>query len=173
MKLISLTRRSAVVAATLALVACAERTDETALPNDTTTAPAPAPGPPAAQVALFNPDSATRDQLRQVPNIDEQLADAIIAGRPFADMLAVDRILAPRLNDEQRRAIYRSVWKPIDLNTASREEILLIPDVDPRMPHEFDEYRPYSDMEQFRREIGKYVSAEEVARYERYVEIRR
>jgi hypothetical protein len=60
----------------------------------------------------------------------------------------------------------------MDLNTASREEILLIPDVDPRMPHEFDEYRPYTDMEQFRREIGKYVDADEVARYERYVEIK-
>jgi hypothetical protein len=68
--------------------------------------------------------------------------------------------------------VYRSLWKPIDLNTASREEILLIPDVDPRMPHEFDEYRPYTDIEQFRREIGKYVDADEVARYEKYVEIR-
>jgi hypothetical protein len=37
------------------------------------------------------------------------------------------------------------------------------------MAHEFDEYRPYADMDQFRREIGKYVDADEVARYEQYV----
>jgi hypothetical protein len=87
-------------------------------------------------------------------------------------MLAVDAVLASSLSAEQRTEVYRSLWKPIDLNTSSREEILLIPDVDPRMPHEFDEYRPYTDIEQFRREIGKYVDADEVARYEKYVEIR-
>ena len=31
---------------------------------------------------------------------------------------------------------------------------------------------PYSRIEQFRREIGKYVDDDEVARLERYVEIR-
>jgi hypothetical protein len=40
------------------------------------------------------------------------------------------------------------------------------------MRHEFEEYRPYTGMEQFRREIGKYVDDEEVARLERYVMIR-
>jgi len=40
------------------------------------------------------------------------------------------------------------------------------------MEHEFEEYRPYTNIERFRREIGKYVDAAEVARLERYVEIR-
>jgi hypothetical protein len=38
-----------------------------------------------------------------------------------------------------------------------------------RMMNEFREYRPYRSIEQFRFEIGKYVSKEEVARFERYV----
>jgi hypothetical protein len=37
------------------------------------------------------------------------------------------------------------------------------------MLHEFKEYRPYKTMDQFRREIGKYVDKKEVARLERYV----
>ena len=37
------------------------------------------------------------------------------------------------------------------------------------MLHEFKEYRPYRAIEQFRREIGKYVDEQEVARLERYV----
>ncbi|MGH7448476.1 MAG: hypothetical protein ACRELT_12990 [Longimicrobiales bacterium] len=151
--------------------ACVERTEETAIPAD----PEAAPEQPAAQVqdTLVNPETASRDELLRVPHVDETLAAAIIAGRPYDDMLAVDSVLAVSLSEEQRREAYRSLWKPMDLNTASREEILLIPDVDSRMPHEFDEYRPYTDMEQFRREIGKYVDAAEVARYESYVEIRR
>ena len=37
------------------------------------------------------------------------------------------------------------------------------------MLREFKEYRPYEGLEQFRREIGKYVSEAEVARFEHYV----
>ena len=40
------------------------------------------------------------------------------------------------------------------------------------MQHEFEEYRPYTSMAQFRREIGKYVDEDEVERLARYVEIR-
>lgn len=154
--------------------ACADQTDDTALPADTAGVPEIS-GTPAQQPqdpAMLNPETASREQLLQVTHIDAALADELIAARPYNDMLAVDRILARSLSEEQREEVYPLLWKPIDINTASREEILLIPDVDPRMPHEFDEYRPYTDIEQFRREIGKYVDAEEVARYERYVEIR-
>jgi len=61
----------------------------------------------------------------------------------------------------------------IDLNTATDAEILSIPGVGQRMLHEFKEYRPYTSMDQFRREIGKYVDKAEVARLEQYVTIKR
>ena len=65
--------------------------------------------------------------------------------------------------------IYQNIFIPINLNTASRENILLIPGVGRRMAHEFEEYRPYSNLEQFRREIGKYVNEQEVLRLQMYV----
>jgi DNA uptake protein ComE-like DNA-binding protein len=58
---------------------------------------------------------------------------------------------------------------PINLNTASDADILSIPNLGQRMLGEFKEYRPYKAMQQFRREIGKYVDDKEVARLERYV----
>ncbi|HUQ19291.1 MAG TPA: hypothetical protein VM099_06725 [Gemmatimonadaceae bacterium] len=61
--------------------------------------------------------------------------------------------------------------KKINLNTATDAEILAIPGMGPRMLREFKEYRPYTSMEQFRREIGKYVDKKEVARLEQYVYI--
>jgi DNA uptake protein ComE-like DNA-binding protein len=64
------------------------------------------------------------------------------------------------------------LFLPINLNTASKEEIMLVPGMSRKMAHEFDEYRPYTSLEQFRREIGKYVNENEVARLERYIEIR-
>ena len=58
----------------------------------------------------------------------------------------------------------------LDVNTASADELLnTIPGMGKKMVHEFEEYRPYKSIQQFRREIGKYVSPEQVAEYEKYV----
>jgi DNA uptake protein ComE-like DNA-binding protein len=57
----------------------------------------------------------------------------------------------------------------VNLNTATEEEFLAIPNVGDQMAHEFDEYRPYVSIQQFRQEIGKYVDEEQVAAYEEYV----
>jgi hypothetical protein len=128
---------------------------------------------PGAAGALLDPNTATRDQLAAVPGMTPGAADALVAGRPYASMLAVDAALAKaQLDSAARRAVYGRVFRPIDLNAATGPEILLIPGVGPRMRHEFEEYRPYRTIERFRREIGKYVDEAEVARLERYVAIR-
>jgi DNA uptake protein ComE-like DNA-binding protein len=61
---------------------------------------------------------------------------------------------------------------PININTATDAQILAIPGMGPRMLREFKEYRPYKSIEQFRREIGKYVDKAEVARLEQYIVIK-
>jgi DNA uptake protein ComE-like DNA-binding protein len=58
---------------------------------------------------------------------------------------------------------------PINLNTASDEEILSIPGTGNRMLREFKEYRPYSSIAQFRRELGKYVDEAQVTEWQKYV----
>jgi DNA uptake protein ComE-like DNA-binding protein len=60
----------------------------------------------------------------------------------------------------------------INLNTATDAELMSIPGMGPRMLREFKEYRPYTSIEQFRREIGKYVDKAEVARFEQYITIK-
>ena len=60
---------------------------------------------------------------------------------------------------------------PINLNTATDEDLLTIPGAGPRMVKEFKEYRPWKTKEQFDKEIGKYVGAKETARFWRYVVI--
>ena len=57
----------------------------------------------------------------------------------------------------------------LNLNTATREQFLTVPGVGDRMVREFEEYRPYVSVAQFRREIGKYVSQEQVSAYLQYV----
>ena len=130
-----------------------------------------AAGTATAAGAMLDPNAATKEQLTAVPGMTAAAADALIAGRPYSDMVAVNKALAS-LSADARKQVYAKVWKPIDLNTAKGEEILLIPGVGPKMRHEFEEYRPYRNIEQFRREIGKYVDKDEVARLEQYVMIR-
>ncbi len=57
----------------------------------------------------------------------------------------------------------------LNLNTATGDEFRTIPGVGDRMVHEFEEYRPYASIQQFRREIGKYVDEAQVAAYEQYL----
>lgn len=58
----------------------------------------------------------------------------------------------------------------LNLNTASGDEFLAaIPGFGSRMVREFQEYRPYISIQQFRQEIGKYVDDTQVAEYEKYV----
>jgi DNA uptake protein ComE-like DNA-binding protein len=56
-----------------------------------------------------------------------------------------------------------------NLNTATEEEFLTVPNVGARMVREFFEYRPYVSIQQFRKEIGKYVDEAQVSAYEQYV----
>jgi DNA uptake protein ComE-like DNA-binding protein len=63
-----------------------------------------------------------------------------------------------------------SAGAKLNLNTASGSDFQsAIPGLGNRMVHEFEEYRPYRSIQQFRREIGKYVSPEQVTEYEKYV----
>lgn len=128
-------------------------------------------GASEAAAALLDPNEATRSELLGLPAFDEALADSLVSGRPYEDMEEVDAVLAERLDASSREEVYRRLFKPLDLNSATEGEVRLIPGVGERMAHEFEEYRPYRGIEEFRREIGKYVDDAEVARLERYVRI--
>jgi DNA uptake protein ComE-like DNA-binding protein len=58
----------------------------------------------------------------------------------------------------------------VNLNTASGDDFMsTVPGLGNRMVREFMEYRPYVSIQQFRKEIGKYVDNAQVAEYEKYV----
>lgn len=118
---------------------------------------------------LLNANSAGEAELAAVAGLDTEAVKTILDARPYATIGDLDKALAAVLDEAGRESVYAELFVPINLNTASRENILLIPGVGRRMAHEFEEYRPYSSMEQFRREMAKYVDDAEVARLEMYV----
>ena len=128
---------------------------------------------PPAQVGdpgdVLNANLATAQELGSLPYLTEAIVNELTERRPFLRMTDLDTLLAGSLSADQRSELYVHLFVPIDLNTASRDEILLVPGVGDRIAHEFEEYRPYRALVQFRREIGKYVDDDEVTQFERYV----
>ncbi len=124
----------------------------------------------SAAGGLLNPNEATAEQLVSIAG--QAVADAILAARPFGGVAELHAVVSTHAMGDALDDVYAALWIPIDVNTASAEDILLIPGVGDRMLHEFEEYRPYASMAQFRREIGKYVDDEELERLARYVVVR-
>lgn len=128
-----------------------------------------APAQVGKSLGVLDANLATEKELQSAPNVTPAIAKAIVAGRPYANAGALDAVLAKSLQPAQTATVYTTLFVPVNLNTASREEILLIPRVGDRMVREFLEYRPYKALAQFHREIGKYVDDKELARLEQYV----
>jgi len=57
----------------------------------------------------------------------------------------------------------------VNLNTASKEALKAVPGATDRMVHEFEEYRPYVSIVQYRKEIGKYTTKEQVKAWEEHL----
>ena len=123
----------------------------------------------ASADSLLHANSATAEELAAIPGLAAPAATVIKQGAPFATIGALNAALSTTMSEDELEVLYARLFIPIKLNTASRKDMLLIPGLSRRMAHEFEEYRPYTSMEQFRREIGKYVDDAEVARLEMYV----
>ena len=132
----------------------------------------PATAQVGANQGLLNPNLASEEELAAVDGLDGDAVKALLEGRPFLRVSDLHAVISAHVGEDAYDGIYGALWVPIDLNDATSEEIGLIPGVGRRMTHEFEEYRPYEAMSQFRREIGKYVDDDEVERLARYVEIR-
>jgi DNA uptake protein ComE-like DNA-binding protein len=128
--------------------------------------------PAAAQAAtgLINPNTAAESELQALPAMTPATVKAIIERRPFKSVVELNKfLLEQKVTPTQARDFYRKAFVPINLNTGTREEFMLIPGVGSRMSAEFMEYRPWRTWAQFDKEIGKYVGQAETDRFKPYV----
>jgi DNA uptake protein ComE-like DNA-binding protein len=120
-------------------------------------------------VTIVDANFATEKDLAAMPHLNAATVKAIIDQRPFPSITELDALLSKSLKREQLTELYGRLFVHLNLNTATREQILLIPNTGARMAHEFEEYRPYKSLAQFHREIDKYVDDRGLARLEQYV----
>lgn len=121
------------------------------------------------QQGLLDPNIAGEKELLALPHMNAELVKGLLENRPFLSMTDLNAFLSKSLKAEQLTGLYGKLFLHLNLNTAPEAEIMMIPGVGKRIAHEFEEYRPYKSLAQFRKEIGKYVDEKEVARLEQYV----
>jgi DNA uptake protein ComE-like DNA-binding protein len=128
--------------------------------------------PARAQAAkgLIDPNTAAESELQGLPAMTPAIVKGMIERRPFKSVVELNKfLLEAKVTPEQAREFYRKAFVPINLNTGTRDEFLLIPGVGSRMSAEFMEYRPWKNWTQFDKEIGKYVGQAETDRFKPYV----
>jgi len=129
----------------------------------------PAPAQVGKSLGVVDANTATEPALLAMPPMTPAIVKALVAARPFGSITELNAfLLGQQLTQEQANAFYAKAFVHINLNTATPEEILLVPGAGKRMVREFAEYRPWKTWAQFDKEIGKYVGAEETARLAQY-----
>jgi DNA uptake protein ComE-like DNA-binding protein len=128
-----------------------------------------AAGPALAQSGLVDLNKAGEGELAGLPNMTPAIAKGVVERRPFKTVVDLNKfLLDQKLTPDQAKELYRVAFVPINLNTGTRDEFLLIPGVGTRMSAEFAEYRPWKTWTQFDKEIGKYVGQKETDRLKQY-----
>ena len=129
--------------------------------------------PVAAQVGkslgVVDANTAQEKDLLAMPHMTPAIVKGLLEKRPFASIVDLNGyLLSQKLTQEQANEFYGKAFVHINLNTATAQEILLVPNAGKRMAHEFEEYRPWKTYAQFDKEIGKYVGAEKTAQLAQY-----
>ena len=118
-----------------------------------------------------NLNTGTPEEILLIPGAGKRMVREFGEYRPWKSWAQFDKEISKYVQMPETNRLKQYVFIPVNLNTATDEDILSIPGAGSRMVREFKEYRPWKTQAQFEKEIGKYVDAKEVARLWRYVVI--
>ena len=119
-----------------------------------------------------NLNTATKEEILLIPGAGQKMTIEFPEYRPWKTFAQFDRQIGKYVGQEATDKLKQYVFIPVDLNTATDEDILSIPGAGARMVREFKEYRPWTGKLQFDKEIGKYVGQKEADRLWRFVVIK-
>ena len=116
-------------------------------------------------------ENASREEILLIPGVGNRMLHEFEEYRPYAALAVFHREIDKYVDDAELARLEQYVFVPIDLNTASDADILTIPGLGEPDAAGVQGIPSIRRHRTFRREIGKYVSKEEVARLERYVTV--
>jgi DNA uptake protein ComE-like DNA-binding protein len=119
----------------------------------------------------INLNTATPEEILLVPGAGKRMVREFAEYRPWKSWAQFDKEIGKYVGADGAAKLAQYCFIPVNLNTATDEDILSIPGAGTRMVREFKEYRPWKSWAQFDKEIGKYVGQKETDRLKRYVVI--
>ena len=117
----------------------------------------------------LNLNTTNEKDFKMIPGVGDRMAHEFEEYRPYKSIEQFKREIGKYVDEIEVSRYLSYVFVPVELNTSSEDDIKDLPGVGNKMAHEFVEYRPYMNLNQFRREIGKYVDDKELIRLERFV----
>jgi len=117
----------------------------------------------------FNLNTTAEVDFKMIPGIGNRIAHEFEEYRPYTSIKQFKREIGKYVDENEVSRYLNYVFVPVELNTSTEGDIKSLPGVGNRISHEFIEYRPYKNLAQFRKEIGKYVDKKELKRLERFV----
>ena len=117
----------------------------------------------------FNLNTTEEKDFKMIPGVGDKMAHEFEEYRPYTSILQFKREIGKYVDKQEVARYLDYVFVPVELNTSSEDDIKALPGIGKKMTHEFLEYRPYKNLAQFRKEIGKYVDDKELSRLERFV----
>ncbi|MFT5584232.1 MAG: DNA uptake protein ComE-like DNA-binding protein [Cognaticolwellia sp.] len=123
---------------------------------------------PIASLALLFGTACSETPMPPVqPTADGPVVDVAPSEE---EQTIIDEALSVVQADGDEQEVSGEPAPTVNLNIASKEQIQAgVPGIGDKMIHEFEEYRPYVSISQFRKQMGKYVDAPTIAQYERFV----
>ncbi len=119
----------------------------------------------------INLNTATPEEILLVPGAGKRMVREFAEYRPWKSWAQFDKEIGKYVGAAGAAKLAQYCFIPVNLNTATDDDILSIPGAGPKMVREFKEYRPWKSYAQFDKEIGKYVGQKETDRLKRYVVI--
>ena len=116
-----------------------------------------------------NLNTTIEGDFKLIPGVGDRMAHEFEEYRPYLNIQQFRKEIGKYVDETEVARYEQYVFVPVELNTATEADMKALPGVGDRMAHEFEEYRPYTNMDQFRKEIGKYVDDKELSRLERLV----
>jgi DNA uptake protein ComE-like DNA-binding protein len=123
-------------------------------------------------VRLFLPinvNATTDEELRLVPGMGAHLLVDFKENRPFGSLASLSQEISKYLPPKDAARLAQYVFVPLDVNTASDDDLRTIPGMTPKLLATIRQHRPYRDHVAFIKAIRKTVSAKEATRLSTFV----
>ena len=110
-----------------------------------------------------NINTASEQELGAIPGVGPKIVKELLEYRPYSSKEQFETELGKYLSADELTALEQNITLGlVNINTASKEELMNVPGIGDKISNEIADYRPYTSWAQFEGELGKYLSPEEV-----------